>query len=118
MPKMYLRTPVFTYVAWGPFNKNKEKLQKFKEIEDSRYIYQNELDKACFQHDTTYRDFKDLPIITAFDKVLCDRTFNIAKNPKYHGYQRELASMVNNFLMKCFWWCCYMSMFGDLSYMR
>ena len=39
------------YSACGPFTKNKERIQKFKETEESRYIYQNELDKACFQHD-------------------------------------------------------------------
>ena len=44
----------------GPFTKNKERIKKFKETGDSRYIDQNELDKACFQHDTAYGDFKDL----------------------------------------------------------
>ena len=46
-----LDKPGFTYCACGPFTKNTEKMQKFKETADSRYIYQNELDKACFQHD-------------------------------------------------------------------
>ena len=41
-----------------------------------------------------FGDFKDLPKRTASDIVLCDKVFNIAKNPKYDGYQRELASMV------------------------
>ena len=52
--------------------KNKERIQKFKETGGSRYIYQNELDKACFQHDMVYRDFKDLIRRTASDKILCD----------------------------------------------
>ena len=47
---MHLRQPEFTYSAYEPFTKNKERTQKFKETEDSRYIYQNELDKACFQY--------------------------------------------------------------------
>ena len=47
MPEMYLRQPGFTYSACGPFTKNKEKIQKFKQTRDSRYIYKNELDKAC-----------------------------------------------------------------------
>ena len=47
MPKMHLRQPGFTYSAYGPFTKNKEKLQKFKQTGDSRYIYKNELDKYC-----------------------------------------------------------------------
>ena len=63
--------------------KKKERIQKFKQTRDSRYIYKNELDKACFQHDMTYGDFKDLRKRTAADKVLRDKAFNIAKNPKY-----------------------------------
>ena len=41
----------------GPFTKSKEKIQKFKETEDSQYINQNELDKACFRHEMAYEDF-------------------------------------------------------------
>ena len=67
---------------------------------DSRYIYRNELDKACFQHDLTYGDFKALARKTASDKVLRDKAFNIAKNPKNDGYQRDLASMVYKFFDK------------------
>ena len=59
-----------------------------------RYIYQNELDKVCFQHDMAYGDFKDLNRRTAADKVLRDKAFNIAKDSKYDGYQSGLASMV------------------------
>ena len=57
----------------------KERIQKFKEMGDSRHIYQNELDKACFQHDTVYGDFKNLTRRTASDKILCYKAFNIAK---------------------------------------
>ena len=60
MPEMHLRQPGFTYSACGPFTKNKERIQKFKETGDTNYIYKNELDKACFQHDMAYGDFKDL----------------------------------------------------------
>ena len=52
-PEINLRQPGFTYSACRPFTKNKERIQKFKETRDSRYIYQNELDKACFQHNMT-----------------------------------------------------------------
>ena len=52
-PEINLRQPGFTYSACRPFRKNKERIQKFKETRDSRYIYQNELDKACFQHNMT-----------------------------------------------------------------
>ena len=94
MPEMHLRQPGFTYSACGPFTKNNERIQKFKETKDSRYIYRNELDKACFQNDMAYEDFKDLRKRTAADKVLKDKAFNIAKDLKYDGYKRELASMV------------------------
>ena len=100
MPKMHLRQPQFTYSACGPFTKNKERIEKFKETGDSRYIYRNELDKACFQHDMAYGDFKGLAKRTAADKVLRDKTFNIINKPKYDGYQRGLASMVHKFLDK------------------
>ena len=50
MPEIHLRQPGFTNSAYGPFTKNKERIQKFKEAEagDTSYIYENELDKACF----------------------------------------------------------------------
>ena len=95
MSEMHLKQPGFTYSAGGPFTKNKERIQKFKETVDTSYIYKNELDKACFQHDMAYRDFKDLARRrTASDKILEDKACNIAKNTKYDGYQRALASMV------------------------
>ena len=65
-----------------------------KETGDSGYIYQNELDKTCFQHDIAYGDFKNLNRRTFADKILPDKAFNIAKNPKYDGYQGGLASLV------------------------
>ena len=100
MPEMHLKQPGFTYSACGPFMKIKERNQKFKETGNTSYIYKNELDKACFQHDMAYGDFKDLKRRTFSDKVLRDKAFNIAKNPKYNGYQRGLASMVYKFLDK------------------
>ena len=103
MPEMHLRQPQFTYSASSPFTKNRVRIQKFKKTGDSRYIYKNELDKACFQHDMAYRDFKDLARRTAADKVLRDKAFNIAKDPKYSGYQGGLASMVYKFFDKDCW---------------
>ena len=84
MPEMHLRQPQFTCSACGPFTKNKERIQNFKETGDSRSIYRNELDKACFQYDMAYGDFKDLAKITAADKVLRDKAFNIAKDRKHN----------------------------------
>ena len=68
-----------------------------KETGDSGCIYQNELDKTCFQHDIAYGDFKNLNRRTFADKILPDKAFNIAKNPKYDGYQGGLASLVYKF---------------------
>ena len=90
--EMHLRQPGFTYSTCGPFTK-KQRIQKFKETGDSLYIYQNELDKACFQHDMAWEEFRDLTRRTAFDKILRDKAFDIAKNLKYDGYQRGLVSM-------------------------
>ena len=100
MPEMHLRQPGFTYSACGPFTKNKERIQRFKETGDTSYIYKNELDKVCFQHDMAYGDFKDLAKRTAADKVLRNKAFKIARDQKYDGYQRGLASMVHKFFGK------------------
>ena len=80
--------------------KIKKRIKNFKETGDINYIYKNELDKASFQHDMTYGDFKDLPKRTTSNKVLRDKPFNIAKNPKYDGYQTGLASMIYKFFDK------------------
>ena len=94
---MHLRQPQFVYIACGPFTRHKERIKKFKQAGDTRYIYRNELDKACFQHDSAYADHKDLINRTEADKVLRDKAYDIASNPEYHGYQRGLASMVYKF---------------------
>ena len=97
MPEMHLKQLGFTYSACGPFTKNKERIQKFEKTEDKSYIYKNQLDKTCFQDDKAYEDFNDLKRRTDSDKVLRNKAFNIAKNPKYDGYQRGVASMVYTF---------------------
>ena len=100
MPEMHLRQPQLVYSACGPFTRHKERIKEFKRTGDARYIYRNELDKACFQHDSAYADHKDLINRTKADKVLRDKAYNIASNPKYDGYQRGLASMVYKFFDK------------------
>ena len=100
MPEMHLRQPRFVYSACGPFTRHKERIKEFKRTGDTRYIYRNELDKACFQHDSAYANHKDLINRTIADKVLRDKAYNIASNPKYDGYQRGLASMVYKFFDK------------------
>ena len=100
MPEIHLKQPGFTYSACGPFTKNIERIEKFKEAGDTNYIYKKELDKACFQQDMAYGHFKDLKRRTASNKGLRDKAFNIAKNRKYDRYQRGLASMVYKFFDK------------------
>ena len=85
MPQMHLRQLWFTYGAYRHLLKTMNEYKKNQRNRNSRYIYQNELDKVCFQHDMDY-SFKDLAWRTACDRVLHDNTFNIAKNPK-DGYQ-------------------------------
>ena len=103
MAEMHLRTLRqlgFTYSSCGSFTKNKERILKSKETCDLSYIYQNKLDKACFQHDMGYNNIKDRPRRTSSDRVICNKAFNITKNPKYDGYQRGLASIDYKFLLK------------------
>ena len=100
MPEMHLRQPQFVFSTCRLFTKNKERIKKFKETGDTNYIYKNELDKACLQHDMAYKFFKDLAKRTAADKVLRDKAFKITSDQKYDGYQRGLASMVYNFFDK------------------
>ena len=97
MPEIHLRQSQFTYSACGPFTKHKQRFQKFKGTGDTNYIYKNELDKACFAHDAAYSDSKDLTKRTVADKILKNKAFDIAKDPKYAGYQRGSASMVYKF---------------------
>ena len=100
IPEMHLRQPRFVYSACGPFTRHKERIKKFKQPGDTCYIYRNELDKACFQHDSAYADHKDLINRKKSDKVLRDKAYDIASNPEYDGYQRGLASMIYKFFDK------------------
>ena len=103
MSEMHLKQPGFTYSACGPFTKNRERIEKFMQTGKTDFISRNELDKACFQHDMAYGRSKDLIKRTQSEyKVLKDKAFKIANNPKYNGYQRELASMVYKFFDKKF----------------
>ena len=89
IPEMNLKQPGFTYSACGPFTKkNKERIEKFMQIGNTDFIYKNELDKACFQHDMVYGKTKDLAKRTQSDKVLRDKAIRIASNPKCDDYQR------------------------------
>ena len=58
--RLYLINQDLHITPVNHLQKKKKRTQKFKETGDSRYMYQRELDKACFQHDMAYGDFKDL----------------------------------------------------------
>ena len=90
----------YTYSACGPFTKNTERIQDFLSTAKISYVYKNDLDKACFQHDMAYNKFKDLEKRTQSDIVLKNKAFKIAIIPKYNGYERGLASMVYKFFDK------------------
>ena len=100
MPVMLLKQLGFTNSACGPLIKNKERIKKILQTEITDYIYKNDLDKACFQHDMAYRKYKDLNKRTQSDKVLKNKAFEIASNLKYDRYQRGLVSMVFKFFDK------------------
>ena len=85
MPEIHFGQPGPTYPACGPFTKNKQRIQKFMQTGDTNYIYKNELDKTCFQHDMAYDKYKDLERRTQSDKVLKDKAFPIVNSPKYDG---------------------------------
>ena len=87
MREMHLKQSGFTYNACGPFTKIEERIQKFLRLENIENIYKNDLDKAYFQHDMAYRKYKDLNKRTQSDKVLRDKAFEIASNPKSDGYK-------------------------------
>ena len=95
-----LKQPGLTYIACGSFTKNKERIEKFMQTKNTDFIYKNELDKACFQHDMAYDKSKDLAKRTQSDKVLKDKAFKIASYSKCDGYQRGLASMADKFFDK------------------
>ena len=96
MPEFHLKQTGFTYGADGLFTKNKERIGKFTQTWNTGFIYRNELDKACFQHDFADGKSKKLTKRTESEKVLRDKAFKIASDPKYDVYQRGLASMVHN----------------------
>ena len=97
MLEIHLKQPGFTYRACSPFPKNNKRIEKFMQTGNTNFIDKNEFEKACFQHDMVYGKSKDLVKITQSVNVLKDKGFKNASDPKYDGYQRELASMVYEF---------------------
>ena len=99
---MHFRQIGFTYSACGPFTKGKKWIEKFLQARNTEFVYRNQLDKTCFQHDMAYGKSKDLSKRTQSDKVLRDKAYQIASDPKYDRYQRGLVSMVYKFFDKMF----------------
>ena len=100
MPELHLRQRRFIYSACGPFTKHCKRILNLKKTSDFNYMYKNKLDKACLTHDAVYVDSKYLAKMTVSDKVLKGRTYEIALNSKYVGYQRGLTSIVFKFFDK------------------
>ena len=97
MPEMHLRQPRFVYSACGPFTRHKKRIKEFKSTGDTRLLYRNELDKACFKHEAAYAKYKDVEKTLISDQKLRNSAYDIASNPVHDGYQRGLASMVYKF---------------------
>ena len=97
MPEMYLSQPQFFYSACGPFTRHKERIKEFKRTGDTRLLYRNELDKACFKHNAAYAKYKYVENRLISDQKLRNSAYDIASTPKCDGYQRGLPSMVYKF---------------------
>ena len=91
MSEMHLKQPGFTYSGCGPFTRNKERIEKFMATGNTDFIYRNELDKACFQHDMAYGKSKDLGKRTQSDKVLRDKALKRASDPNYEGLAKRIS---------------------------
>ena len=96
MSELHLKA--FTYSSCGPFTKHRERIQKFRETSNLKHLCRNS--KACFAHDEAYSDSKDLVKRTISYRILKNTAYEIARNHKFDGYQRALASMVLGFLIR------------------
>ena len=100
MPEIQLRQPGFSFSVCRLFSKNKEPIQKFKETGGSNHIYQNKLDKVCFQHDMVYEDFKYLPKRTIADKISHEKAFRLLKIQRMMDVKVDLVQWFINFSIK------------------
>ena len=99
-PELHLKQPGFSYSACWPFTKHPERIKKFREAGNLKHFCRNELEKACFAHDATYSDSKDLANRTISDKIFKDKAYEIARNCGHGVHQKALASMVYKFFDK------------------
>lgn len=96
LPEIHLKQPL----PCGSFTESIERIQAFKETGNSIHIYQNKQDIICFQHDMVYWDLKNISIRIACGKLLRDKAFDIAENPKYDRHPCGLASVVYKSLIE------------------
>ena len=92
MPKMHLKQSEFTNCTCEPFTKHFERIQKFGHTDCLKHLYKSKLDNAWFAQDAEYSDCKDLAKRAIPDNYLKDGGYEIARNCKYDGYQRTLAT--------------------------
>ena len=97
VPEMHVKQSVLTYSACGPFTKNKKKIDKIMQSRNTDFIYWNELDKACFQHDMAYGKSKDLAKRTQSDKVLRNKVFKIVSDAKYDDSNELHQQIITKF---------------------
>ena len=95
--ELHSKKPGFTYSACASFTKHREKIQKFRETVNVKHLYRDGLDKACFAHDGAYSDNKDFTKRAISNKILKERAYETARNSKYDGYLRGLASIAYKF---------------------
>ena len=86
MPEMHLKQPGFAYNTCGPFTRNKKRIEKSMQAGNTDFIYRNQLDKAFFHNDMAYGKSQDLAKRTQSDKILRDKVFKTASDPKYDGF--------------------------------
>ena len=97
IPELHLKQQEFTSSACGLFIKHRQRIQNFRETGNLKHLYRNELEKTCFGQDPAYSNNKDFVKRTISEKILKDRAYEVARNRKYDGYQRALASMIYKF---------------------
>ena len=93
MPELHLKQQAFTYNACGPFTKHREIIRNLeKQVIQNIYTETNQIYSA------TCSDSKDLTKRTISYKTLNNKGYEIARNCKYNGYQRALASIMQEWL--------------------
>ena len=108
MPEMHVKQPGFIYSVCGPFTKIKKELKSLCKMQVQTLFTKMNLIKLVFSMIWLMENQKIQKKRTQSDKVLREKAWKIASDPKYDGYQKEIASVFKFFLKKVYWkWCCY-----------